>query len=257
MNTLLHAVCSLVIYLAWWDKPYDIDEPVLIDTSTDLASKVCAWVIMDSKWGVDRKAIDSVTRELQGVHSLLFDDDLRPSFPSDKEKWELSLEAALEHNKSQGRAEHVHSNDDSIQALMVAQTPSRFLKLYPGQTIHDFRLLLSSDNCQNAYTRLTLGDIECLLLAEDLRKQSNAPRYCQPWKPVCVYQGAEFAEGMLTTHASDTSSPDTYFGYFTGSTRFTRQFPAAANYVFCADWLVAGSVYGAIHLVVWNGPFST
>jgi hypothetical protein len=42
MNTLLHALCCLVTYLAWWDKLHDIDEPLLLDTSADLARKICA-----------------------------------------------------------------------------------------------------------------------------------------------------------------------------------------------------------------------
>jgi hypothetical protein len=27
LNTLAHALCTLLIYLLWWDKPFDIEEP--------------------------------------------------------------------------------------------------------------------------------------------------------------------------------------------------------------------------------------
>ncbi|OAL47028.1 hypothetical protein IQ07DRAFT_516437, partial [Pyrenochaeta sp. DS3sAY3a] len=49
LNTFLHALCCLVIYAAWWNKPLDIDEPLLIDMSEERRSKICAWMMMQEK----------------------------------------------------------------------------------------------------------------------------------------------------------------------------------------------------------------
>jgi hypothetical protein len=46
MNTLLHAVCCLLIYMAWWHKPLDIEEPSLIDASDHYIQQILAWMIV-------------------------------------------------------------------------------------------------------------------------------------------------------------------------------------------------------------------
>jgi hypothetical protein len=30
LNTFAHALCALLIYVLWWDKPFDVEEPVLM-----------------------------------------------------------------------------------------------------------------------------------------------------------------------------------------------------------------------------------
>ena len=30
LNTLGHSVCALIIYLFWWKKPLDVEQPVFI-----------------------------------------------------------------------------------------------------------------------------------------------------------------------------------------------------------------------------------
>lgn len=46
LNTGLHAVCSLFIYLAWWQKPLDIEEPYLMKIVGQFAMKICAWMLV-------------------------------------------------------------------------------------------------------------------------------------------------------------------------------------------------------------------
>ena len=46
LNTVAHALCALLVYLLWWDKPLDIQEPTVIESSkSDAARNVCvmAW----------------------------------------------------------------------------------------------------------------------------------------------------------------------------------------------------------------------
>lgn len=46
LNTVAHSLCALLIYLLWWDKPFDIGEPTLIVGG--LANEFCALVSLDS-----------------------------------------------------------------------------------------------------------------------------------------------------------------------------------------------------------------
>ena len=42
LNTFAHALCALLIYILWWDKPLDIQEPTVIDAGkSDVARNVC------------------------------------------------------------------------------------------------------------------------------------------------------------------------------------------------------------------------
>ena len=34
LNTFGHAVCALLIYFLWWNKPFDVDYPTVIQSKT-------------------------------------------------------------------------------------------------------------------------------------------------------------------------------------------------------------------------------
>ena len=43
LNTFAHAICALLVYVLWWDKPLDVQEPTVIDVShSDAARNICA-----------------------------------------------------------------------------------------------------------------------------------------------------------------------------------------------------------------------
>ena len=44
LNTFAHAICALLVYLLWWDKPLDVHEPIIIDVGqSDTARYICAF----------------------------------------------------------------------------------------------------------------------------------------------------------------------------------------------------------------------
>ena len=49
LNVFAHALCALVIYLLWWDKPLDIEEPYLIPIPNAEAASVCAALCVGSR----------------------------------------------------------------------------------------------------------------------------------------------------------------------------------------------------------------
>ncbi len=55
LNTMLHAFCCLVAYIAWWNKPLDISTPTLIDISESSARNFVAWMVLKSDIGYRRE----------------------------------------------------------------------------------------------------------------------------------------------------------------------------------------------------------
>lgn len=55
MNTLLHAICCLVIYLAWWDSSFNIDEFEIIRSKDELSRKAYTWMMMSSNLGAHKQ----------------------------------------------------------------------------------------------------------------------------------------------------------------------------------------------------------
>ena len=43
LNTFAHAICALVVYVLWWEKPLDVHEPTIIEVGqSDVARYICA-----------------------------------------------------------------------------------------------------------------------------------------------------------------------------------------------------------------------
>ncbi|KAF2669465.1 hypothetical protein BT63DRAFT_261688 [Microthyrium microscopicum] len=54
LNTFAHALCTLLTYILWWNKPFDVEEPIVI-RGLD-ADILCAGMCMRSSIGTIRKA---------------------------------------------------------------------------------------------------------------------------------------------------------------------------------------------------------
>ncbi|KAH6668786.1 hypothetical protein B0J14DRAFT_150464 [Halenospora varia] len=46
LNTFAHALCCVLLYFIWWDKPFNIDQPTLIPVVTYRTQKFCAAMSM-------------------------------------------------------------------------------------------------------------------------------------------------------------------------------------------------------------------
>lgn len=55
LNTFAHAICALIAYILWWQKPLDIEEPTLINGRD--ADIVCAGMLMRTDLGALLPAI--------------------------------------------------------------------------------------------------------------------------------------------------------------------------------------------------------
>jgi hypothetical protein len=243
MNTLLHALCCLIIYLAWWHKPLDIVEPELIKIDTENARKICAWMIMCSRLGAV-KVIEPSSGPKRGGY-LVHDEELYPRSelskckPDDPRLQQLP-KCCLE--------------DDTRHQLPREDAHSTTLKLYAGHKVHGFRLVPRNYEDYKGGVALTVDSaaLECLRLANLVRTD---PGMKDDWHSgLTVRQPARV--GMVVSHISNFEDlQDDALDGFKGSTALTRQLDAET--FFWVLLLFAGSIYGLIHLLAWNGPFAT
>ena len=67
LNTFAHSICALLIYVLWWQKPLDIEEPTVIETqSSEMARKLCAeaYSQIPKLWRQHWHAVDRFGRQL-------------------------------------------------------------------------------------------------------------------------------------------------------------------------------------------------
>ena len=82
LNTFAHAICALLIYCLWWNKPLDIEEPTVIDDKS--MHDICAYLCMRSKFDgiVDRQRIGFKDPESGRLTSIdAFQEERRREMP--------------------------------------------------------------------------------------------------------------------------------------------------------------------------------
>ncbi|KAH6619005.1 hypothetical protein C7974DRAFT_342103 [Boeremia exigua] len=260
MNTFLHALCCLIIYLAWWYKPLDILEPELIRMNTEPTRKMCAWMIMNSRLGAHRLLKNESTIANRGgllVHTkdLYNKDGVKPAC------------AYFAHYRFP-KPEDV-SNDLLQRTVEADDGPAASLKLYIGQSIHGHYLVLAEnyysilgeyhlydreknqDGLNDLYLALDPVTLECLRLVDVLRTESGANDI---WKTNWDHDNPDTAT-LLVPYISNFDTRSVELSGFRGSNIFTKK--VEVYYFFPIMLLVAGSVYGLVHLIAWNGPFTT
>ena len=257
LNTLLHALCCLAIYVAWWHKPLNIDEPFLIDASGDRVRKICAWLAVYGE-RVDRYSWSSTeTPDVKSLR-LVYDQDIwsdNISIPMQRETRAM-VKSARKYN-SNDWVELVDPDDSNQSKTLWKMSPSgreEILQLYPGQICLGFRVVLftekgTTSRCLDAYRNLTKSEVERLRLAQSLRMEQADGG---PWVGT-----SDGKERVLTIRASITSTPGNDLEEWRGSNWLTRSSIMAPGNSFITGLLVAGSFYGGVHLLAWNGPFPT
>jgi hypothetical protein len=212
-HTLVHALCCLALYAAWWNKPHDIEEPSLIDASKgSYARDVAAWLIISGD--ISTKA--SVFLQKSLMCRVYRDEELRnPRSPNihaagvkkrrtqirdgvscifaheedywknneAEEKHSKQMEEDNAYNHSLNREEMVDPHADTTQAIYSSdrKDKQRHLKLFSGQICLGFRLLIVNGK-HDDYILLSTIDIERLELVQSLRTSTtdDAWRFKRP-----------------------------------------------------------------------------
>lgn len=86
LNTFGHAVCTLFIYLLWWEKPFEVDIPTTINSQALLDTFALVWINTGGTGGALSPLVESVRRDyeafLNSDRDFLALDQVGFSFPS-------------------------------------------------------------------------------------------------------------------------------------------------------------------------------
>jgi hypothetical protein len=247
MNTFLHALCCLVIYLAWWHKPLDIEEPELIRTKTEKNRKICAWMIMNSKQGASR-LLDPISGQKQESAYLVHSKDLYKENTSDPAYYDFTESDLLE-------SKSTSLNDQTQSEVQKKSSASASHKLWHGQTVNGF-YLIRKKHTQHVRASVTLDPVtlECLRLADSLRTDPESKDLWRfDWSSIST---RPTSANMVLPYISDLDElDDLTLDGFKGSTTLTENMDAEK--FFYIMLMLAGSIYGLVHLIAWNGPFTS
>lgn len=53
LNTFGHAVCALLIYLLWWEKPFEVDYPTVIESQLLRDVRAVDWMFCNRSASVE------------------------------------------------------------------------------------------------------------------------------------------------------------------------------------------------------------
>lgn len=325
LNTFVHALCCLAVYLIWWNKPLDIEEPSLVSVTGEETESICAWMCMTSSIGMVRECRPVIEESLSYKldHStlglLLFDDVLaehqywiNESNESNNREQNLPQEHTPDgisgsQNEVETNSLEAHGPNASIYSNRNGQGG---IHLPLGEHCYGFRFravlfesfshkTFSIERNMNFFINLHRSDLLCLELATNWVVSRNRraqwrqhsrqehknvfeiscsffDKYCQSYRdfphnkaeyflfnrrerltprtPNCSFENHMYRTDMLKHWWIPL-----YCGIvrrFNGSSIA----PLMERIRFVPFWcaiMTAGSVYGGLHLIAWNAPFST
>lgn len=237
LNTFLHAVCCLATYSAWWRKPLDVSEPELIDVSRvenhEFYARLC------------------LTREL---HCAKVGSDV-----GDEETYKASIIRGTPLDGPQAAIASRHGYTFSFESGDVTQDvesalqdlgEDRYqmtLRLYEQQTCYGFHLKTqcepSTHDSPRIYAELKWVDLECLRFANDTATDATESATAE-WRD-------------MFTRTSMLDAPDETLKRLHASAKSDKSFLWSLETITWFILLLAGAIYGGIHLLAWNGPFHT
>jgi hypothetical protein len=257
MNTFLHALCCLIIYLAWWYKPLDIEEPELIKTDSEKIRKICAWMIMSSQEGAVRLLEPELDK--RRVHAFLV---------HRKDLWKSDNEHKVHTKGALVPAYGDFDKDDLIESERTSYngthsevqdmgSVSASRNLRHGQIVNGFYLIriqgtqrIQGIPYSNANVTLDPATLECLRLADSLRTD---PESGNMWR--FDWSLPETRPASITVVLPYISNLDDLDDVTLRSTALTK-YMSAERFLWIM-LMLAGSIYGLVHLIAWNGPFTS
>jgi hypothetical protein len=262
LNTLAHAICALLVYLLWWKKPLDIEEPNLIEQEKTLDILGMAYVQEQMRKPqvlvpAGRDHGDADYEPAQGIFVKVSDTSYR---------WN-SLNIGLYHprinlqHRSQVRPKVLESAERAKaarnQPIQRDLRPGDY-RLYAGESLHGysitswsfsvpgeekFRVLSSAPT--DMYSYVDLGPDQVLRLKRGNEAFELVDR---------------LREGQNLSPSAQSELLDLFYKRFPKSSKRFSTLPrsfAFSGKSFQFSAIVAGLVYGAIHLTAWNAPFDS
>lgn len=247
LNVGLHAICCLLTYAAWWYKPLDVEQPIVLD-----AGPYCGWLLsMDFKLNCSR---------IHGKHDNLSEGKLQLVYHSaycHGQEIRKSLPSSLGYNTTATRCSPDHSSGSAVNDASVGT------RLDSGQSLHGFYLIPTFQaDSQNLYTYLDDVDIRWMKSFSDSKFAEN------PVFSACEKALITKKSKRLKLFEKSRTSPR----FESLSLRVQRTVPRkdrldeekGAKEVRGprnSDWylegglIAAGVLYGGLHLLAWYAPF--
>lgn len=244
LNTFAHAICALIAYFLWWQKPLDIEEPTLISGRD--ADIVCAGMLLRSDLGTLFPAIAAGQRcQRRLVYHTLEDRD-PPGSLYRGTKWipDYGISGYLAHH-----TDDPDPDQEQRRLLFEIHSPPEDLegsifKLYMGQSLFgfDFRRKRRAGS-QEKEGILGVHREFVELSAADFLYLSRAEQ-CYTTYPSLSRGGFDEGKWWVRDHAPNFPLSRSSLLDATTQTMVFSLF-------------VAGLAYGGIHLLAWDPPVRT
>lgn len=228
LNTAAHCICTLIAYIFWWNKPYDITEPTSLILTEDLACEA-AFICLGSKESHGLPCEMSSKWCLRSIASYLF-----PSLGCA----ELNMRELCE---------AVRSGKQFSETLLatVGSMPISYRAFTQGHHRDaEFEANCGVKSIRGDFTIPYLRDHQQLL---DLALRFNAKQKTVQRDP--AYWGRK--QSLMRAEVQRARPKMDWRGLFVISQ------PKILSH----DWFVSMTLYlacvlyGAVHMLAWNGPF--
>jgi hypothetical protein len=219
LNTFAHAICALLMYLQWWDKPLDIDEPTWIQEVEKLPA--IALLCMASAFGYERRCNNWChDRTIHLRPTPVKGEGPKQEDPSNKPKTPIG-----------------HFTLDEDQDLFGFRIPSHVCMC---MDMSDYNTGFQKMDYPKGKIRLHLGrgEVRCLELASQAISRYGITTSNLNCAGSVLLQ--KYIPDLPKVSGLSTKS-----SFSINSLKFLLGFS------------LAGCVYGGLHLSAWNAPFPT
>jgi hypothetical protein len=219
LNTFAHSLCTLLIYALWWNKPLDVEEPLLIQG--EKMRRICAELCSKSQFDgrTDNMWLYLASRDFEAIRIL----------GPRKFKCENYEDKPTQNPREAIR--FVPNEEFQNVGITVASRPRVFSTSYTDSQF-DFYFL-------NDLRRWNLAGSQ-VHNHSNINAKDNILRDRIRNFPTITFDFAIFVD-ILFENDLDTSL----------LTKYNRD-----GYIFLFAFTCAGMTYGAMHLVAWSYPFT-
>lgn len=236
INTFAHAACALFIYLIWWDKPLDIDLPVLIPVENHETASICAAMYLGSKVG-----------QIHPASVFVDQDNSNASEPPTHRRL-----------PSSSLFERIYARV-STKPIVYVELDSKPLEGIVGDeygTHHndDPSVPTMATGFRIFEPKCRFPAIAALTQLEILRQ---LPRVV-PHNLLFLRRSAVSTEHGRSILAQSSPTDREYDKQSGGTAWVDRRMsngPGATSVSILFQFIAASTIYGSWHLIAWNGPF--
>jgi hypothetical protein len=239
MNTLVHALCCLAVYIAWWDKPLDIEESTLIPCDNTRTESLCARMVEKSDLGKLHKPTKLV------VLPKFLADPLPRTFEG------VLVKAAQDPDETTNGIEPPNSFEDSrrsvytwlhirapkLNAKNQIYGPHHYYRENPTYVRYKSLAKLHGENNQQYLP------YECVV--------TSVPDLPLPSEPFTW----SYAMTRITSFMQSCWD-EVFYQWLYSFIHFNLSLQRP-QVLFWLGAMAGGAFYGGLHLLAWHGPFNT